>query len=153
MRSAALWPLAALSLLLVLGGCSGAADDPTHKACKGLAGSRMRWVPGGTFIMGENPQYPEEGPPRLVAIPGFWMDEHELTNAEFAEFVKATGYRTMAERNPPVLPGSPPDMAKPGSAVFAAPTPQDQRWWRWSVDRKSTRLTPVTATSRMPSSA
>ena len=43
------------------------------------------------------------------------------------------GYaRTMAERNPPVLPGSPPDMAKPGSAVFAAPTPQDQRWWRWS---------------------
>lgn len=93
----------------------------------------MRWVPAGSFTMGEDPHYPEEGPPRLVAVPGFWIDEHELTNAEFARFVAATGYRTLAERLPPVLPGAPPDMRKPGSAVFSVPSPDDPRWWRWSV--------------------
>ena len=59
-------------------------------------------IAGGSFMMGEDPQYPEEGPPRRVSVGTFWIDAHELTNAEFARFVKATGYRTMAERAPPV---------------------------------------------------
>ncbi|MGJ3649365.1 formylglycine-generating enzyme family protein [Sphingomonas sp. GlSt437] len=93
----------------------------------------MRWVPAGTFMMGADPHYPEEGPPRLVSLPGFWIDEHELTNAEFAAFVKATGYRTMAERAPLALPDAPADMKQPGSAVFTVPTVDDPRWWRWRV--------------------
>ncbi len=123
----------ALALLLLLGACSAAPAGPEHKVCVGRAGSAMRWIPAGTFVMGEDPHYPEEGPPRLVAVPGFWIDEHELTNAEFAAFVKATGYKTMAERLPPVLPGAPADMAKPGSAVFSVPSQDDPRWWRWAV--------------------
>lgn len=83
--------------------------------------------------MGADPQYPEEGPPRRVTVIAFSIDTHELTNAEFARFVAATQYRTVAERDPPRLPGAPPAMSKPGSAVFSVPDRQDPRWWRWSV--------------------
>ena len=106
---------------------------PPQHACPALAPGAMRWIPAGRFVQGEDPHYPEEGPPRTVTVPGFWIDTHELTNAEFAAFVKATGYRTMAERKPPVLPGAPPEMRVPGSAVFAAPSGDDPRWWRWVV--------------------
>ena len=90
-------------------------------------------IAGGGFIMGEDPRYPEEGPPRQMTVGTFWIDAHELTNAEFARFVKATGYRTVAERVPPALPGTPPEMRVPGSAVFAMPNDADPRWWRWAV--------------------
>ena len=93
----------------------------------------MVWVPGGSFIMGADPHYPEEGPPRAVMLKGFWIDAHEVTNAEFAGFVRATGYRTMAERDPPKLPGAPPEMEVPGSAVFQAPSQEDPNWWRWAA--------------------
>lgn len=93
----------------------------------------MTWVPPGSFVMGEDARYPEEGPPHTVRVPGFWIDTHELTNAEFAAFVKATGYRTMAERAPPITPETPPEMRVPGSAVFAVPSRDDPRWWRWAI--------------------
>lgn len=93
----------------------------------------MVWVPAGRFVMGEDPAYLEEGPPRAVSVDGFWMDTHEVTNAQFAAFVAATGYLTMAERAPPAIPGAPAEMLQPGSAVFQAPSPQDPAWWRWVV--------------------
>ncbi|PNB35294.1 cysteine-type sulfatase aerobic maturase, partial [Pseudomonas sp. FW305-130] len=65
---------------------------PPQHACAALAPGAMRWIPAGHFVQGQDPQYPEEGPPRTVTVPGFWIDTHELTNAEFAAFVKATGY-------------------------------------------------------------
>lgn len=89
------------------------------------------WVPGGSFTMGDDPRYPEEGPPSRVTLKGFWMGVHEVTNAEFAAFVAATGYVTMAERTPPLLPGAPPEMLIPGSAVFTTPSPGNPSWWRW----------------------
>ncbi|MDB5678432.1 formylglycine-generating enzyme family protein [Sphingomonas bacterium] len=90
-------------------------------------------VAGGGFVMGDDPRYPEEGPPRRVSVGTFWIDAHELTNAEFARFVKAIGYRTVAERAPPPLAGAPPEMRVPGSAVFATPDDTDPRWWRWAI--------------------
>lgn len=93
----------------------------------------MVWIPAGHFTMGEKPRYREEGPPRKIHVDGFWMDNHEVTNAEFAKFVKATGYVTVAERNPPILPGMPPEMQRPGSAVFNIPSDEDTRWWRWEI--------------------
>lgn len=63
----------------------------------------MLWVGGGTFIMGEAARYREEGPARKVDVEGFWISETEVTNAQFAAFVKATGYRTEAEHDPPQL--------------------------------------------------
>ena len=58
----------------------------------------MVWIPGGTFRMGSEDFYPEERPVHTVSVDGFWMDEHQVTVAEFRRFVKATGYRTTAER-------------------------------------------------------
>ena len=126
-----LLPLAMLVAML-LAGCGTRTEASTH-ACSGLVGSRMVWVPAGRFVMGNDPQNPEEGPPHAVSVKGFWIDEHELTNAEFAAFVKASGYRTVAERAPPAVPGATPDMRLPGSAVFHAPGPDNANWWRWAV--------------------
>jgi formylglycine-generating enzyme len=62
----------------------------------------MVWIQGGTFLMGadEKASFPNERPAHLVEVRGFWMDEHDVTNAEFAKFVEATGYVTTAERKP-----------------------------------------------------
>jgi formylglycine-generating enzyme required for sulfatase activity len=35
-----------------------------------------------------------------VRVSGFWRDATHVTNAEFAQFVKAIGYVTTAERKP-----------------------------------------------------
>jgi formylglycine-generating enzyme required for sulfatase activity len=37
-------------------------------------------------------------PKHNVKISSFWMDTHEATNADFQEFVDATGYITTAEQ-------------------------------------------------------
>lgn len=85
--------------------------------------SRMIWIPGGTFAMGsEDVAFPNAKPVHDVTMSGFWMDEHEVTNAEFAEFVQATGYATVAERplGPTGFPRMPADKLVPGSGMFAA---------------------------------
>jgi formylglycine-generating enzyme required for sulfatase activity len=122
----------ALGLALLLSGC-GDANEPPETICAGLPDNKMVWVPGGSFVMGDDAHYPEEGPPQTVAVKGFWIDAHEVTNAQFAAFVKATGYKTISERDPPKLPGAPPEMLAPGSAVFNIPSDDDPRWWRWVV--------------------
>jgi formylglycine-generating enzyme required for sulfatase activity len=84
----------------------------------------MRWIAGGIFRMGADNAYPEEAPVHTVTVSGFWIDEYAVTNADFAEFAAATGYRTVAERplDPATYPGVDPKLLKPGSAVFFMPT-------------------------------
>ena len=59
-------------------------------------------LPGGTFRMGtDDPDgFPEdhEGPVREVSVEPFAVAAHAVTNERFAEFVRATGYETDAER-------------------------------------------------------
>ncbi|MBB5725621.1 formylglycine-generating enzyme required for sulfatase activity [Sphingomonas endophytica] len=95
-------------------------------------------LPGGTFAMGSARFYPEEAPVRHVRVDAFWIDPHPVTNRQFAAFVAATGYRTVAEvaPDPRDYPGMAPDMAQAGSSVFVPPTrltdPSDHRqWWRF----------------------
>lgn len=99
----------------------------------------MTWVPGGTFLMGSDRHYPEERPPQQATVSGFWIDRHEVTNAQFAAFVTATGYKTVAERglNAKDYPDLPPGALAPGSMVFFEP-PKNARmpadmaaWWRY----------------------
>lgn len=87
-------------------------------------------VPAGTFRMGSDRFYPEEAPVRQVKVRGFGIDATPVTNAQFAQFVAATGYRTFAERvpDPKDYPGADPALLVAGSAVFqptAGPVPLD----------------------------
>ena len=98
----------------------------------------MRFVAGGTFRIGSDDHYPEEGPAHLVRVDSFWIDETPVTNAEFAQFVEVTGYTTLAERatDPSLYPGIQPDMIRAGSLVFdkpARPVPMNDytAWWSY----------------------
>ena len=98
--------------------------------------ARMHHVTGGTFRMGSDEHYPEEGPAHAVRVDDFWIDETPVTNADFAVFVAATSHVTLAERTPdPALyPGILPEMIKAGSLVFdktTGPVPLHDftAWW------------------------
>ena len=97
----------------------------------------MVWVPAGQFQMGDT-TYPEEGPVRSTRVDGFWMDRTEVTNDEFAAFVQATGYVTVAERawEPKQAADLPPELRAPGAVVFAMPAKLHNRndlsqWWQY----------------------
>jgi formylglycine-generating enzyme required for sulfatase activity len=109
----------------------------------------MVWIPGGEFTMGsDDPDAsPAEHPAHRVRVDGFWMDETDVTNAEFRRFVKATGHVTTAEKVPTVeevlryaMPGAPAPKKEDlvaGSVVFTPPDhPVDLRdasqWWKWT---------------------
>jgi sulfatase modifying factor 1 len=98
----------------------------------------MIWIPGGTFLMGSDHHYPEEAPAHKVAVDGFWIDRHPVTNAEFARFVRKTGHVTLAEQapDPADYPGARPELLVPASTVFRNPGhPVDLRnhynWWTY----------------------
>ena len=97
----------------------------------------MVWVPAGQFDMGDT-KYPEEGPIRPTRVDGFWMDRTEVRNDEFAAFVQATGYVTVAERawDAQRQPDLAPALRAPGAVVFAMPTKLHnrndlQQWWQY----------------------
>jgi formylglycine-generating enzyme required for sulfatase activity len=109
----------------------------------------MVWIPGGRFQMGSERATSEfnEAPVHSVFVDGFFMDVNTVTNAQFREFVAATGYVTVAERAPDVAeimklapPGTlppPQELLVAGSIVFA-PTGRVvdlhdvSQWWKWT---------------------
>lgn len=102
-------------------------------------------IPGGEFVMGgsESDPFarPDEFPQHRVRINGFEMKATEVTNAEFREFVEATGYVTTAEQAidweeisktlPPGTPKPPAETLAPGSLVFTPPQGQATNWYSW----------------------
>ncbi len=120
------------------------ADPPPGPAPHGMV-----WIPGGEFSMGSEssadslcalPGITRDAQPiHRVRVDGFWMDATEVTNAQFAAFVNATGYVTIAEHplDPADFPGAPPALLVPGSTLFTPPgRPVDLRdprhWWRYA---------------------
>ena len=113
----------------------------------GPAPDGMVWIPGGEFSMGaQDPRdlhdavgmqaTTDSRPVHRVVVDGFWMDATEVTNEQFARFVKATGYVTVAEQTPRAedFPGAPAESLVPGSVVFtppahAVPLTDPYRWW------------------------
>ena len=95
-------------------------------------------VPGGSFRMGSTGFYPEEAPIHTVCVDSFAVERHPVTNAQFAEFVAATSYVTVAEQpiDPALYPGADAGDLCPGAMVFRPTTgPVDLRdwrqWWDW----------------------
>lgn len=108
----------------------------------------MVWIPGGEFSMGSDvssealcglPGVTRDAQPiHRVYVDGFWMDKTEVTNDQFEKFVKATGYKTIAEIAPTQaeFPTAPPENLVAGSTVFTpttGPVPLDDifQWWRY----------------------
>ncbi|WP_316793179.1 formylglycine-generating enzyme family protein [Pedobacter frigoris] len=110
----------------------------------------MKFIPAGTFTMGaiDKEGRRDEYPAHQVKLDGFWIDETEVTNAQFAAFVKATGYVTQAERKPDweelkkQLPQGTPkpaeELLQPASLTFVQPKQHVDindvsQWWSWTV--------------------
>jgi sulfatase modifying factor 1 len=110
----------------------------------------MVWIPGGEFSMGTDDSlgWADEKPAHRVRVNGFWMDETDVTNAQFRAFVEVTHYVTTAEKpvdvkeilrqSPPGTPAPPADKLVPAALVFqptAAPVKDFRdfsQWWRWT---------------------
>lgn len=107
----------------------------------------MVWLPGGKFWMGSDEGPSDEYPRHEVELDGFWMDATEVTNAQFKEFVEATGYVTVAEQAPKRedFAGQVPDISQipaenlvPGSICFneqfdRGTLTQDHPLWPYQV--------------------
>lgn len=103
------------------------------------ATEQMISLPAATYVMGSAAFYPDERPVHSVDVAAFQIDRAPVTNAQFANFVDATGYVTVAERAPDAadLPGANPADLVPGALVFAATAgPVDlgdwRQWWGWA---------------------
>lgn len=147
-----------LSLFLLLFGCQQNGSESTgevklpHDAEQKIAAALssiqqqkdtttagMVWINGGSFEMGcKDCGMPDALPVHPVRLASFWIDETPVTNAQFAEFVAATGYQTVAEQ--PLTKEEFPQLSyeerQPGSIVFVAPaSPVDLNnpghWWRF----------------------
>jgi formylglycine-generating enzyme len=147
------WPLSPVSKVEagqpITEAAEAAAFGPTiliAAAAPALSPQGMSWIPGGEFSMGATDPSDtaavdmnaaaDARPIHRVYVDGFWMDETDVTNEEFAQFVRATGYVTIAERTPTIeeFPGAPPENLYAGSVVFSPPAHavslNDQyRWW------------------------
>lgn len=121
--SGTLWVAMIFSLGLAGGTLAAAGDDLVR-------------LDGGTFMMGAEDQYTEEGTIREVTVSPFWIGRTEVTNAQFRDFVEATGYVTLAESglSEEDYPDMPADLRQPGSMVFSMPVEVDgttdvTQWW------------------------
>ncbi|MGF6767856.1 sulfatase modifying factor 1 [Paraburkholderia sp. GAS199] len=148
--------IAAIAAAMIAATAGGVAAYSRHAASPaplslgdGVNGPRdMVWIPAADFLMGNDSRMslPNERPAHKVHLSGFWIDRHDVTNAEFRRFVAATGYVTTAEQKPrwedlkvQLPPGTPKpadDALVPGAMVFVG-TEQPvslndySQWWRY----------------------
>jgi formylglycine-generating enzyme required for sulfatase activity len=122
-------------------------EQPASSQAQGSTSGMVK-IPAGQFLMGADDAQgdSDELPKHKVAVGAFWMDAHEVSNAQFEAFVKATGYITTAERKPqweelkkqlpPGTPAPPEDQLVAASLVFTPPSEGTQtgdytQWWQW----------------------
>jgi formylglycine-generating enzyme required for sulfatase activity len=131
--------LAAAFALALAAGCTQQVPAPPPG---------MVFIPGGEFTMGADGSEAllDERPPHRVRVRAFFLDATEVTNAQFAAFVRATGYVTTAERTPDAAdllrqlpaatPPPPKELLVPGALVFTPPpdatlADHPHTWWRF----------------------
>ena len=85
--------LPCLSIFAPSAAAQTSINKPTVDHCLADIGGQV-YVDDAEFIMGNDATYPEEGPAHPVSVSAFWLDSHEVTNAQFSQFVVKTGYVT-----------------------------------------------------------
>ncbi|THV58075.1 formylglycine-generating enzyme family protein [Flagellimonas alvinocaridis] len=161
--------LAVLAIVLVLVGCGQKDKEQKERTQPKVDNTQnapivitvppietptgMVWIPGGKFVQGakesDKMAMPHEKPAHEVLVNGFYMDEHEVTNTQFAAFVEETGYVTVAEREieweemkkqlPEGTPKPHDSILQPGSLLFkktksSVPNLYDySQWWQWGI--------------------
>ena len=115
---------------------------PSSSQAQTTSTEGMVWVPGGEFTMGTDSSlgWAEEGPAHRVKVDGFWMDATEVTNKQFGQFVKVTGYKAIAEIAPTKeeFPAAPPEKLVADSTVFTPapqPAPLNNRFQSWRYEK------------------
>ncbi len=139
------WGLAAIGVGLV---ACGGEHAPTAEPARAEAGAAIAWslaaeppagmlrIAGGRFVMGSQ-NGDLDAPLHEVRVSTFWVDPTEVTNAQFAEFVAATGHVTDAERPPSAadIPNLPSEKRLAGSLVFVPPVADAavdlREFWSW----------------------
>jgi len=123
-------------------------EQNKNKSGKEATHDDMVYIPEGTFVMGGDSIWgrPDEFPRHAVKISSFYMDKHEVTNAQFRAFVEATRYVTTAENKPnweELKKQLPPGTSKPADSLLVAaslvflppnhPVRLDDVsvWWKW----------------------
>lgn len=121
------------------------SNNPPIKAPSGMV-----WVPNKTFTKGAKPNdnmaMSAEKPAHQVYVDGFFIDVTEVTNKDFAAFVEATNYITLAEQAidweemkkslPPGTPKPHDSILQPGSLIFnkeAQNARHYSQWWKWKI--------------------
>ena len=130
------------------GGIKKDTASPLTGSAQPISLLDMVLIKGGQFVMGGDSLWgrPDEFPGHKVRISPFYIDKHEVTNAQFVAFVRATGYVTTAERKPnweeiktQVPPGTPrpaDSLLVASSLVFSPPNhpvslANPSVWWKW----------------------
>ena len=123
-------------------------EEVVHDSTTAASLKEMVFISGGTYMMGGDSLWGrhDEFPHHQVIISSFYMDEHEVTNKQFKEFVKATGYVTTAEKKPDweeLKSQLPPGTPKPSDDVLVAASLVFKKtdhpvalnnpavWWSW----------------------
>ena len=139
-----------ISIIIFNQSCKNQTQIKTEEQISQIPG--MVWIPGGIYDMGasdgDRMALPHEKPKHTVKVDGFYMDETEVTNAQFSRFIEATNYITTAERPvdwelikqqlPPGTPKPHDSLLLPGSLLFkktkeSVPNLYDfSQWWRWT---------------------
>jgi len=140
-----------ISIIIFNQSCKNQTQIKTEEQILQIPG--MVWISGGIYDMGasdgDRMALPHEKPKHTVKVDGFYMDETEVTNAQFSKFIEATNYITTAERPvdwdlikqqlPPGTPKPHDSLLLPGSLLFkktkeSVPNLYDfSQWWRWTT--------------------
>jgi formylglycine-generating enzyme len=138
-------PGLAIVLLIYLAACGKPTEDRPRGTPEGMV-----IIPGGTFTMGGRSEeaVSDEFPRHDENVASFYMDATEVTNAQFAKFVEATGYITVAEQDidweemkkqvPAGTPKPADSLLVAGSLVFKKTTSavdlnDYSNWWNWKI--------------------
>jgi len=140
-----------ISIIIFNQSCKNQTQIKTEEQILQIPG--MVWISGGIYDMGasdgDRMALPHEKPKHTVKVDGFYMDETEVTNAQFSKFIEETNYITTAERPvdwdlikqqiPPGTPKPHDSLLLPGSLLFkktkeSVPNLYDfSQWWRWTT--------------------